>query len=207
MTLPTRFAGWVFLEMGMSLKLHTAPNPATLAVSLAEARAHLRLNSNDTSEDAKITSLILAATEDAEHVMRRAILPQKWQLTLDAFDRMEPLWLRRPKVTAVDWVKYIDQQGTLQTLDPAQYRVVLDDYACTVFPVSVWPRTGVHPESVQVVFSTGWATPADVPHNIKAWILLYVGTFFANRELEAQVAQPFYRLGQADRLLDRYRSF
>ena len=65
----------------MALKLITTAS--ALAVSLVEAKAHLRVDVAD--DDALITAYITAATEMAEQATGRAIMPQTWQLTLDAF--------------------------------------------------------------------------------------------------------------------------
>ncbi|ATA54578.1 hypothetical protein CKY39_16200 [Variovorax boronicumulans] len=75
----------------MALLLHTAA--AGLAVSLEEAKVHLRVIA--ASEDTLITSLIGSATLEAEHLMGRAVMPQKWLLTLDDFT--PSVELRRPR--------------------------------------------------------------------------------------------------------------
>lgn len=65
----------------MALKLITAAT--ALAVSLVEAKEHLRVT--ESTEDTLITAMITAATEVAEQITGRAIMPQTWELTLDAF--------------------------------------------------------------------------------------------------------------------------
>lgn len=67
----------------MALKLNTAPG--TEPVTLAEAKAHLRVEVAD--DDALITNLISAARVHAENVCRRAFVTQKWDLYLDAFPK------------------------------------------------------------------------------------------------------------------------
>ena len=48
--------------------------PTTLPVTLAELKAHLRLDAADTAEDDMLTQYILSATQEAEHFMQREIL-------------------------------------------------------------------------------------------------------------------------------------
>ena len=63
----------------MALKLLTPP--AASVLTLAAAKVHLREDLVDDANDALIEAIITAATQDAEHLMGRAILPQTWQLT------------------------------------------------------------------------------------------------------------------------------
>lgn len=185
----------------MSLKLIT---PASaLAVSLVEAKAHLRVDASD--EDALITALITAATEMAEQATGRAIMPQTWELTLDAFpDAFE---LTRIPVASVTSLKYWDTDGVQQTLDEGQYALNnADDFAtATVAPVygATWPASREQINAVAVRYVAGWANAAAVPDSIKSWIKLQVGAMFENRQLEGAVQT--HALGFADRLLDRYK--
>ena len=68
-----------------------------------------------------------------------------------------------------------------------------------------WPEIRDQAESVQVIFSCGYADAASVPAPIVAWIKLCVGALFANRELETD--RQTYSLGIADRMLDRYKVY
>ena len=208
----------------MALKLNTAATD--LPVTLAEGKAHLRVS--DTTDDDLITALIGAATVNAEQIMGRAIMPQKWQVYLDAFpfSRWAPgdsylpstrvaqpyaVDLQKPPVTAVDSVKYIDADGVLTTVDPSLYQLVAgSDYTASVTPAynQVWPEARYQPEAVQVVFSCGYANAAAVPEPIKAWIKLRLGAMYENREATVvvvgdrltMVELPFF-----DTLLDPYR--
>ena len=187
----------------MALKLHTT---ATLpAVTLAETKMHLRVDS--TAEDTLIAGLVTAATADAEHLMGRAIMPQKWVLTLDSFSSV--MTLQRPTVTAVDSVKYVDSTGALVTLSPTLYQVSLaNDYTATIMPAygQTWPETREQPDAVQIIFSTGYADAASVPESIKAWIKLRVGTLYETRaSVVVDRGMSVAELSLADSLLSRYR--
>lgn len=185
------------------LKLQTA---AVLpAVSTAEAKLHLRVDVAD--DDALIAALVMAATLDAEHLMGRAVMPQKWLMTLDSFP--SAVILQRPPVTALDSIKYVDSSGTLQTLPPAVYQLAAaSDYTASVTPAyaQTWPATRGQPEAVQVIFSTGYANAASVPESIKAWIKLRVGALYENRSsVVMERGMVSAELSIADSLLDRYR--
>lgn len=183
----------------MSLILQTAA--VALPVTLAEARLHLRVDS--TTEDALITALLGAATLDAEHITGRALMPQKWQLTVDSFAHC--LDLQRA-ATAVDSVIYVAVGGTPTTLANTVYQFVgLSDYRARVVLAygQSWPDIQTQPEAVRVLFSCGYANAAAVPEPVKAWIKLRVGALFENRQSVTDL--PTHALGMADSLLDRYR--
>lgn len=185
----------------MALKLITPPT--TLAVSLAEAKLHLRVDGTD--EDTLITACIIAATEYAEQATGRAIMPQTWELTLDAFPAAFPL--TRTPVASVTSVKYYDQDGVQQTLGTARYMLDnADDFGpAKVVPVygDIWPATRCQTNAVALRYQAGWPDAASVPDSIKAWIKLQVGAMYENRQAEGAVQT--YALGFADRLLDRYK--
>lgn len=186
----------------MSLRLHTPPSAPP--VTLAEARLHLLIDDGMTDADSLILSLIDAATADAEHLMGRAIMPQKWQLSLSAFCNV--ITLQRPTVTAVDVVTYIDNAGALQTVDPVNYQIAnASDYTAALVPAfgKSWPSSRCQPEAVKIVFSCGYADAASVPASIKAWIKLRIGALYVNRESFTE--QQTHSLGMTDSLLDRYR--
>jgi len=187
----------------MALKLITAA--AALAVSLVEAKAHLRVTVAD--DDTLITALITAATETAEQMTGRAIMPQTWELALDAFpDAFE---LTRTPVASVTSLKYTDSAGVLTTLDAVTYTL---DAAHDFGPASVvpayglaWPAARDQINAVALRFVAGYASAAAVPEPIKAWIKLQVGAMYENRE--AETTGQTHALGFADGLLSRYKVY
>lgn len=181
----------------MSLRL---VEPATaLAVTLAEAKAHLRVT--ESTDDTMITAMIHSAAAVAEQLTGRAIMEQVWELTLDNFDAVV---LTRPPVISVNSITYVDTAGVTQTLAASAYRVrKSDDFGfATVEPVygTQWPETLDDVDVVKVTFTSGYE---DVPQGIKSWILLQVGAMYENRELEAM--GQTYAIGFAGSLLDGYK--
>ena len=174
-------------------------------------RDECKLNSRVTlsAEDSLIDMWIAAAVQDAEHLMQRAIMPQQWQLTLDAFpsDGGNVITLQRPTVTAVNSVKYFDATtGTLTTLDSADYWVATDPWRTRLAPAygKAWPSARVQMSAVQVLFTCGWATAADVPQLIKAWLWMRVGSYFENRA-QWTMGKAIDTNPAIDGLLDRWR--
>jgi uncharacterized phiE125 gp8 family phage protein len=187
----------------MTLRLITAPTAA--CITLAEAKLHLRVDGTD--EDTLITALIDAATQDAEHLMQRAVMPQTWALEVPAFPAGEPISLPRPVVSAITHIKYLAAaDGVLTTLDPSAYRLIASDYIATVVPAygAAWPSVRAEPDGLRVTFVAGWPDAAAVPAVVKAWIKLRLGALYAVRE-QWSTDRPVHEAAFADRMLDHYR--
>ena len=101
----------------MALKLITAPTVEP--VTLAEAKLQCREDGNE--NDARITGMISGARHLAEQKTGRAMAPQTWELSADCFPA--EFTLPMPPVVAVTSVKYTDEAGAEQTIDPANYKV------------------------------------------------------------------------------------
>jgi uncharacterized phiE125 gp8 family phage protein len=186
----------------MSLRLHTLPTD--VPVTLAEARAHLRVDTND--EDAYIEALVKAATSACENIINRAIMPQVWEQVLDFFP-VGAIRLGRPPVSAIQEVAYVNEAGQTVVINSADF--ALDNARlpgwCVLTAGTDWPRTETleQANSVIVRFSCGWADASLVPADLKQWILLAVGDLFQNRERQID-----FRLKTndfADNLLNRWR--
>ena len=164
----------------MTTKLITGP--AVEPISLAEAKAHLRVDGSD--DDALIGLLIQSARQAAEHEAGRVLVSQTWELVLDAFPAAE-LELRTAGVLSIASVKYIDTAGAEQTLAGAAY--VLDAEAAPAYLLPAagysWPATADTANAVRVRYVAGFgAAAADVPASIRHWMLLHIGTAYAQRE-------------------------
>lgn len=187
----------------MALKLIT---PASAPpVTLAEAKLHLRVDVAD--DDALISALLMAATEQAEHQTGRAVMAQTWELTLDAFP--DALELTRIPVQSVASVIYADSTGADQTLTGSAYALDNADDNGPAFVVpaygTTWPATRDQINAVRVRYVAGYASAADVPESFKSWIKLMVGAMYENRESEVLSRGVVLSLGFADHLLDRFK--
>jgi uncharacterized phiE125 gp8 family phage protein len=190
----------------MALKLHTAPT--TYPVTLAEAKLHCKIDIDE--DDALVTAIIVAATEMAETKTGRAIMPQTWELTLDAFP--EAFELTRTPVQSITSVKYFDENGALQVLSNTLYAVdTADDFGYAyVVPAynGEWPATLGQINAVVVRYVAGYANAAAVPEGIKQWIKLAIAAMYDNRESETYSGSgkiSTVQMGFVDRLLDRHK--
>jgi len=158
----------------------TKTQPASEPVSLQEALEHLRWEL-DTEHDL-IERLIKSAREYVEQQIQRLIIQRTLIGYADCFeDRME----LKPDLVSVASVKYQDATDTQQTLDSSVYKVnphkLVGEFKLK--SGQSWPSTFNDDLVVEVEFTAGMATNnEDASHDIKAAILLIVGTLFENRE-------------------------
>lgn len=166
----------------MSLLLIT--DAATEPVTLAEARLHLRLASDYTTEDATISALITAARRMAEHELGRALITQTWEQVLDEFPGDE-IELTKPKVIAITSIKYINTSEVETTIDSADYALdssTLPGWVKPAYGVD-WPTDVLDSTNVvRVRYTAGYGAASAVPEEIKAWIKLQVASMWRNRE-------------------------
>ncbi len=166
----------------MSLLLVTPP--AVEPVTLAEAKAYLRVDLDD--EDALISRCIVAAREAAERYTGRAFVTQDLCLRRDAWPGggTRALALPRPPLIEIATVTVFDLSGTATVLSSDAYivdsaavpgRIVLR--AGTLVP-SVPRETNM----VEIAYRAGYGdTAADVPASIRSAILHWVGHLFEHR--------------------------
>jgi uncharacterized phiE125 gp8 family phage protein len=161
-----------------------ATKPTIEPVTLAEARAHLRVDLVD--DDGLIEGLIRTVREYVEvHVLRRALLTQTWDMYLDAWPESDRVDVPLPPLQSVSWVKYTDDTGAISTLASGSYLVdtVREPGRVVLKSGYTWPATTLQVvNGVNIRFVCGWSAAADVPKPIKQAILLMVGDLYENRE-------------------------
>lgn len=161
--------------------------PATAElVTLADAKAHLRVDEDLTDEDDLVTTLRDAAIDLVESYLHRALLQQTWRLTLDAFPECDRfVRLPRPNLLAVTAVGYVDADGAPQTMAPADYvadAATLPGELALAYGAS-WPVARCQRNAVTITFTAGYGSAAAaVPKAIIAAVLLVLGDLYANRE-------------------------
>ena len=160
----------------MQFALTLATAPSVEPVSLAEAKAHLRVDAND--EDAYISNLITAARQWAEDFCRRRFITQTWDYYLDGFPT--EIQLPYPPISSITSIKYNDADGAEQTLATDQYRSDLQSLPPRINPSygNAWPATRSESNAVVVRCVSGYGAAADVPQSIKQAILLKIEDLF-----------------------------
>jgi len=150
-------------------------------VTLTEIKSHLRLNENDESHDANLTLLIQGASERLEHDIDRQLFTSTYEQTQFSFGgTVAELRLRTKAVTQVVSVKYIDTDGTEQTMLDTDY--TFDAGRGSLFPTAgtQWPEVQQdNPNAITVELVAGYGSDSScMPRLLKAAIMLGVGKWF-----------------------------
>ncbi len=181
------------------MTLSTTTPPATEPVSLAAAKAFLRVTSD--AEDALIASLITALRARIEDELGLAMLTTGFRETLDGFP-CGPLVLARGPLTAVGAIAVADVSGAFHDLTAADYVPSLGSRPGRIMPEHlVWPTPGVAADGVRVDYSAGFGDdPTDVPAPLIQAILHLIAHAFDHRGEPAPISlvepwiAPFRRL-------------
>ena len=162
-------------------KLVLKTGPATTAISLAEAKAFLRVDSDYDDDDSYITSLIGVATNVVEQFTRRRLITQTYNIYYDEFPPYMDLQVGN--VASVTHVKYYDTDNTLQTLDTSQYDVDIRVKPGRIYQAEDgnFPNTYERANSVEVEFVVGSAA-SDVEDAIKQAMYIVIGRYYENRQ-------------------------
>jgi uncharacterized phiE125 gp8 family phage protein len=154
--------------------------PADPVVTLAEAKAHLRVEHDD--DDALITGLIAAATQNLDGPggwLGRCLMLQTIEVTLGVFP-CEPYELPYPPFVEVVSVNYYDFAGNDLVVDPGAYRTIGNRWISPLYGKS-WPSTRYDNEGVRIRYTAGTEIAADVPEPIRIAILLMVAHLYEHR--------------------------
>lgn len=167
--------------------------PTSGAVTLQEAKFHLRVEISD--DDEIINNLIIVATSMAEHELGRALVTQSIKLEMNSFPR-KAIELDMPPVQSVTSIKYLNENEVLQTLSSSSYELV-KDFLRPYVKSDQWP-TGT---KVEVIYQAGFGSTVVIPPEIKQWILVHIGSMYENRE---SYGKQLEKIPYVDALLARY---
>lgn len=183
--------------------------PSERPVSLAEAKAHLRVDA--TEEDAFIGALIASATDHLDGwsgILGRCLVSQKWSRSFGGFPS-GPIALPFPDASSASISYRAVGASEAVSLDDATFHLVEAAEGAFLVLASgmVWPATDDHPAAVTITASYGFGTAAEVPNAIKSAILLLVGDLYRFRETAVigTVSQAISMSPTVEALLAPYR--
>src|SRR3954447_6970096 len=107
--------------------------PVLEPVSLAEMKAHLRLD--DGSEDDLVGALIAAARVAVETEIRRVLIAQSWRAIVEQWPA-DAVTLPIVPALSVEAVRAIDSSGVATELDEDSYELDPADSSVTIDPVT-----------------------------------------------------------------------
>lgn len=160
----------------MSLELIIPP--AEEPVSLAEAKAHLRVTHDE--EDGLIAVYLMAARRAVEARTGLAVLAQTWRLVLDR-PPAAPVALPRGPVSAVATVETVMRDGSTSLVPPDLYDVETG-LGARLAPRGPWPHSDRLIGGVRIEFAAGWPDAAAVPEDVRHAIRLLAAHFHEHRE-------------------------
>lgn len=164
------------MEIG-KLRLKTAPT--STAVSLTEAKEHLRVDGTD--DDTYITTLIDVATDAVQNFTRLQLMDATYILYLNCFSSEIDLMISPVKdITAI---KYYDANNVSQSLD---LNIIDPDYKDAPGKIYLaknksWPTTYERKNAVEIQFLVGEASASAIDDAIKQAMLLIIGHYYENR--------------------------
>jgi hypothetical protein len=182
--------------------IRVVTGPASLAVSLDDMKLFLAVES--TADNALITDFIEVATESVKQYIRRGVLPETLEFTMDGFSpyQDEALLALGPGVhtahygslvslgnqfdlpfaplQSVTSVTTFNRSNTSAVFDAASYNVDLQSGRVYLDESVTWPDNLRDREAVKVVYVAGWT---DIPKPILQAIKQMVSIMYECREL------------------------
>lgn len=180
--------------------------PDAEPVTVEDIKLSARLDA--ASFDDQIADMLIPGMRrEAEHQLGRKIITQTVELVLEAFPA-GAICLLLPDVQSITSIKYLDIDEAQQTVYDTDYALDGDSEPCRAIlgTGKAWPSTASVPNAVRVRFVVGYGdSPADVPANIRMWIIAHVVQALDNPcGVSAKNAQPMAYL---DHLLDAERFY
>lgn len=157
--------------------------PALEPVTLAEAKAHLRIDGS--AEDTLIGSLIVTSRLHVEAALGLALLTQSWSWFLDAWPPGSHVRLPLRPVQSISAMRLYAPDESVVTIPADTY--LLDGAGAPARLVRsgslAWPQPSRAANGIEVAFIAGYgAAAADVPAPILHAILLLVAHWHEHRE-------------------------
>lgn len=168
--------------------------PAEEPISLAEAKIHLRVDTDD--DDATISALIAAAREYCEVAQGRAYITRTYEYVTEVASSIE---LPMPPVLAlgVTGVTAILSDGTESALALDDDYEVDYDQLCAKVEIEDYPSDT---EKIKVEYDAGYGDATDVPQRIKQMLLLLVEYWYEHPQQGQDIPAPVQALLNLDRV-------
>ena len=159
--------------------------PAVEPVSLAEAKAHLRVEHGD--DDDTIAALIAGARVHVEAQTRRALITQTWRLSRDAWPASGRIAVLPAPLRELVAARVYKLDGTAQAIDANAFAIdVTSAPAVLAFVRGAMPAPGRIVGGVELDVEVGYGdAPSDVPEPLRQAIRVLVAHWYENRGLIA----------------------
>lgn len=176
--------------------------PAVEPVSLAEARAYLRIDGD--AEDLLVQSLITAARLHTETLTARAMISQSWRVIMDGWPRGHILDLPIGPVQTVTELRVFEDDDIVAVIDPSRYLVETAGVPARIAMRARqgWPRPGRALGGIEIDLDAGYGPePGDVPGPLRQAVLQLVAHWYERREPVSLDGNPLPVPAMADALM------
>lgn len=162
--------------------------PAAEPVSLAELKAHLRIDGS--AEDALLGSLIATARHHLEDSTGLALISQGWRLYLDDWPDAGVVEIARGPVAAIDAVRAFDELGEESEIPLAGH--VLDGVRRPArLSLRTRPEARQAINGVEIDFTAGFGDAGtDVPDTLRRAMLIHAAQMYEFRGAVPVEMQP-----------------
>ena len=165
----------------MALVLNTGP--AIEPVSLADAKAHLRVDTD--TEDVLIAGLVAAARIHVELATGRLLITQGWSVFPDAWPKDRAVTLPLAPLQSIDAVRLHGDGDEPVEADLGAFVADTVSHPARLVrrTAAPWPVPGRPALGIEIALTAGYGdAAADVPAPLVQAILLLAAHWFENRE-------------------------
>lgn len=154
--------------------------PASEPVSLADMKAHLRIDSSD--EDALIGKLIVAARLTVEAASGCELISQRWRVALDRWPRDGIVRLPLKPIISCDAARVFTSATTSVTLSSADLYVDAFASPPRLVLTAAPPDPGRSASGIEIDLTVGFgATASSVPADLRQAVTLLAARWFERR--------------------------
>lgn len=154
-------------------KLKTAP--ILFPAALADVKRNLRIptTDTDTDRDALLQDLIYDAITASQNATGRQYCRATYTMYLDEYPQGDELEITLGPVAAISSVKYYAPRASqLTTVDSAKYQLDNSELTARLKFLESFTPDPDRLNSIEIEFTNGWTTAAEVPTDLKQAIIL-----------------------------------
>ncbi len=177
--------------------------PAVEPVTLAEAKAYLRVEHND--DDALIAALVAGSRIHVEAQTRRALITQSWRLSFDSWPPDGRIVIVPAPLKSLIAARVYDVDGNTQALNTQAFAL---DSAGSALLFAPWALTqpGRIAAGIELDVSVGYGAAAtDVPEALRQAIRALTAHWYENRGLAANGRESAVLPATVNALIAPYR--
>lgn len=160
-----------------------AVDPATEPITIADAKAQVRLDGSD--EDEAVLHKVQAAREFIENVTHRQFVTASWDYYLEDFPSEDFIALPLSPLQSLTTFQYVDAAGTLTTVPSTAYELDTNSEPGLIRLAydQDWPTCrGDHWNDVRIRFVAGYGAAGSQPAVVREAVKMFFAHIYENRE-------------------------